>query len=112
MALTVDVDQVWEAGGKRYTTGTIATNNTTYAAGGLALPTKQEFGFRRQMDTLKIMGDDAAVTTAYVYQWDKSAHKLMFYVSHDTAGVTALPLDEEGADATGTRTLTYEASGW
>lgn len=112
MALSVTVSERWIAGGKRYSRGLIATNNTTYASGGLDLPTKEQFGFVRQMDTLKIMGEETASATAYVYGWDKSTHKLQFFVSHDTAGATALPLDEEGADATGTRTLLYEASGW
>jgi hypothetical protein len=112
MALSATVTERWMEGPKRYSRGEISTNNTTYAAGGLALPAKESFGFVRSIDTLQILGDDAANATAYVYSWDKSAGKLMFYVSHDTAGATALPLDEEGADATGTRTLTYIASGW
>lgn len=112
MALSATVQERWQYGTKRYSRGEIATNNTTYATGGLALPAKESFGFQRQMDSLVIMGEDTASATGYVYGWDKSANKLMFYVSHDTAGVTALPMDEEGADATGTRTLSYIACGW
>jgi len=112
MALSATVQERWISGNKRYSRGEISTGNTTYAAGGLALPAKESFGFQRQMDSLVIQGDDAANITAYVYSWDKSTNKLQMYVSHDTAGITALPMDEEGADATGTRTLTYVASGW
>lgn len=97
---------------KKIVYGTMLTNNTTYAAGGLALPAKEQFGFVRQMDSFKITGEDTASATQYLLSWDKSTNKLQFFVSHDTAGVTALPLDEEGADAVGTRTYTYEATGW
>ena len=112
MPLSITVDNRWISDRKRYSVGTLLTNNTTYAAGGLALPSKESFGFVRQMDSLVIFGEDTASTTQYVLQWDKSANKLQFYVSHDTAGITALPMDEEGADATGTRTYNYIASGW
>jgi len=115
MALSITVDRRYIVNGmpqKRVVEGTLLTNNTTYAAGGLALPAKESFGFVRSMDTLKITGEDSASATQYLLSWDKSINKLQFFVSHDTAGATALPLDEEGADATGTRTYTYEATGW
>jgi len=97
---------------KRWSEGVLSTNNTTYAAGGLALPAKETFGFVRSMDTLVIMGEETASATGYALSWDKSTNKLQFFVSHDTAGATALPMDEEGADATGTRTYNYVATGW
>ena len=112
MALTITIDERWIEGRKKWTRGTLLTNNTTYATGGLALPAKESFGFYRQMDSLVITGEDSASATGYMTSWDKSANKLMFYVSHDTALATALPMDEEGADALGTRTYTYIASGW
>lgn len=110
MALTVDIDEVWEDGAKRHTRGTISTNNTTYATGGLDLPTKQEFGFRRQIDSLVIQGNDAGATTHYLIAWDKSAHKLLFY--EEEAAAAGGPLLEEGAVALGSQTLTYHATGW
>jgi hypothetical protein len=97
---------------KRVTEGTLLTNNTTYATGGLALPAKEAFGMVRSLDSFQILGQDSGPATQYMYVWDKANAKLQMYVSHDTAGATALPLDEEGADATGTRTLRFVATGW
>ena len=50
MALTITIDERWIEGRKKWTRGTLLTNNTTYATGGLALPAKESFGFYRQMD--------------------------------------------------------------
>jgi hypothetical protein len=110
MALTCTVTERWMEGPKRYSRGTLLTNNTTYAGGGLDLPAKEQFGFARQMDTLVLMGDDAGTATAYVTSWDKSAHKLQFF--EEEAAAAGGPLLEKGAVALGNLTYQYIASGW
>jgi hypothetical protein len=100
-------------GVKKITRGTLALPGTdTYPTGGVPLPAKEQFGFIRQMDSLVLMGQAAAITS-YVEKWDKANHKLMLYVSHDTAGVTTLPMDEEdSAGVPGARTWDFVAEGW
>jgi hypothetical protein len=110
MALSITVTERWQSDNKRYSRGQIATNNTTYATGGLALPAKGQFGFQRQMDSLMITGESPGPTTQYLVTWDKTNNKLQFFEEEATAA--GGPLLEEGAVALGTRLYDYVASGW
>lgn len=100
-------------GRKRRITGTLALAGTdTYPTGGVPLPAIDKLGMKRQLDAFDITGNNDR-TTEYLYRWAKTAHKLLMYVSHDTAGVTTLPMDEEdAAGVPGPRTLNFVAEGW
>lgn len=85
----------------------------TYPTAGIPLPTIATFGFIRNMDNLVLWGQVGAAITGYSALVDKTAHKLQLFVSHDTAGVTTLPQDEEdAAGVPGARTWNFRAEGW
>jgi len=102
--------------GKKESEGllTLTGGADTYATGGVALPAKDKFGFLREMTSL-VLVEQGAPANSYGTAYVKTAHKLQLFVSHDTAGVTALPMDEEAAaalDAPTTRTWRFVALGW
>ena len=92
----------------------------TYPTAGIPLPTARTLGFVRNVSDFKITGQTADPTTYYLTAValsstvgpNTSIGDLQLFVSHDTAGATALPMDEEGADAPGPRTFFFEAHGW
>lgn len=95
-----------------YGTLTLTGGTDTYPTGGIPLPDRPFFGFTRQMDSLELQ-QEGGETTSYAPSYDKSAHKLMLFASHDTAGVTTLPMDEQDtAEAPGTRVWRFIATGW
>lgn len=93
--------------------GTMAIPGTdTYPAAGIPLPAFGKFGFVRDLRTLVLWGDNVQATQ-YLASVDKANNKLKLYVSHDTAGVTTLPMDEEDtAGVPGARTWNFRAEGW
>lgn len=97
----------------RVVEGTLAIPGTdTYPAAGIPLPTKEKFGFRREIRSLEMWGDNVQATM-YGWKYDKTNHKLLLYVSHDTAGATTLPMDEEdAAGVPGARTWNFRAEGF
>lgn len=100
-------------GTKKEVRGTMAIPGTdTYPTGGIPLPAIAKFGFYRQMDSLVLFGQASAITK-YGTSFDKTNHTLQLYVSHDTAGVTTLPQDEEDSSGVpGARTWDWVAKGW
>ena len=94
---------------KRVHYGVMSTNNTTYAAGGLALPTKTELGFVRSLDSFVVLGNLDGNATEYVWTWNKATGKLQAFISN---GASPALLAEGTAIATGTRTYQYVATGW
>lgn len=94
--------------------GTMAIPGTdTYPTGGIPLPTAATFGFLRGLRNLILWGQTGALITKYSVVVDKVANKLQLYVSHDTAGVTTLPQDEEdAAGVPGPRTWNFRAEGF
>lgn len=118
--ITVVVTERWIEGTKRHSRGTLTIAGTdTYPTGGIPLGTNkttaaQKFGMYRQLDVLDINGtNDATAATEYTYMYNPVTFALALYVSHDTAGVTTLPQDEEdAAGVPGARTVRYHAVGW
>jgi hypothetical protein len=97
---------------KSYGTLTFGDGSLTYPTAGVPLPAIGQFGFVSYMDSLEVFGNNAR-TSDFVYRYNKSANKLLMYCSHDTAGATALPLDEvANTYAPAARTLDFEAEGW
>jgi hypothetical protein len=110
--VTITIDRQDIAHKTRVVHGTMAIAGTdTYPAAGIPLPAIGVFGFKSYMESLVIYGQ-TVLTNAYMPFYNKAAHKLQLFVSHDTAGATALPMDEEGADAVGPRTYQFVATGW
>jgi len=94
---------------------TLTAGADTYPTGGIALPAISAFGFIRNMDNL-LLTEQGAPANSYKYEYDKANQKLQLFVSHDTAGVTTLPMDEEtdaeAIVAPTTRTYEFIATGW
>ena len=111
---TVTVTERWIEGKKRHSKGTLVLAGTdTYPTGGVPLPTAQTFGLVRNLDELRLTGQRSPTITGYVEKVDYPNNKLLLYVSHDTAGVTTLPMDEEDtAGVPGARTWDFVAVGW
>jgi hypothetical protein len=98
---------------EREVSGTLALPGTdTYPDAGIPLPSIAALGLRRNLKELRLTGKVTPENTEYLTRVDYANHKLLLYVSHDTAGATALPMDEEGADAPGPRTWNFVAVGW
>lgn len=82
----------------------------TYPTAGIPLPTKDKFGFSRVIEDLVIVGNNA-LTTDYMYRYNKAAHKLLMY--EEEAAAAGGPLLEcDVAEAPPARTLNYIAYGW
>ena len=111
--VTVVVTERGRLGKKRWSRGTITFGNgaLTYPSGGVPLPAIAQFGFDRQMDTLKVFGVNER-TTDYLVQFGPANRTLLMYVSHDTAGATTLPMDEDNTEAPAARTYSFYATGW
>src|SRR5437899_716698 len=90
---TITVQRKYMYGGRRCTSGTLALAGTnTYPTGGVPMPDKSLFGMYRELVNFRLDGVAGGSTTNWVERWDKTNAKLQFYVSHDTAGATTLPL--------------------
>lgn len=99
-------------GRERHVRGTMALPGTdTYPDEGIPLPAIARLGLRRNLKELRLL-QQSTEETLYGHAIDYANHKLLLFVSHDTAAVTALPMDEEGADAPGPRTFAFTAVGW
>lgn len=112
--ITIAITDRRVIGTKRRVVGTMTFGDgaLTYSTAGIPLPAASSFGMYRQLDTLKITGVNA-LTTDYLPSWVTASNKLQLWVSHDTAGVTTLPMDEAPASAApAARTYTFEAWGW
>jgi hypothetical protein len=113
-SFTVTIKEVKLMGRKRYVRGTLAFGNgtDTYPTGGIPLPSFTSFGFYRQMDSLDLGGVNG-LTTDFRPTPTADVSKLQLWVCHDTAGVTALPMDEApNTAAPAARTYSFEAWGW
>ncbi len=114
-AFAVTITEKWIEGRKRYTRGTLTLTGgaDTYPTGGIPLPAIANFGFVRQMDTLVPFGKLGSDVVNYAPTYDQVNHKLQLYSSHDTAGATTLPMDEQDtAEAPGTKSWYFLATGW
>jgi hypothetical protein len=112
--VTIVISEVRLMGRKRRVQGTLAFGDgaLTYSTAGIPMPAISSFGFYREMNELKIFGVNAR-TTEYLPSWVKATNTLQLWVSHDTAGVTTLPMDEApAAAAPAARTYDFEAWGW
>jgi len=110
---TVTISRRDIEGKRKKVTGSVVLAGTdTYPTGGIPLPAKEQFGFKRNMDNFIVVGQ-AGATTQYQWMYDRTNHKLQAFFGHDTAGVTTLPNDEaDVAEVPGARTLFFETSGW
>jgi len=110
---TLTLTKRYRKAGRKYAEGTLLLAGVdTYPTGGVPLPAKEKFGFIREFSGITLGGQVAAITS-YGEKYDRANHKLMLYVSHDTAGVTTLPMDEEdAAGVPGARTWDFVAWGW
>ena len=111
-SLTVSEKRI--SGGKRHVYGTLALAGTdTYPDGGVPLPTKDKFGFVRQIDTLHLFGVDATAgtTSDYMTRYDKTNHKLFLYEEEAVAAGGPL-LECDTAEVPGARTYNFHAIGW
>ncbi len=114
-AFAVTLAERWIEGKKRHTRGTLTLTggSDTYPTGGIPLPTLDKFGFIQRIDTLVVFGKLGSDTVNYAPTYDKVNHKLQLYSSHDTAGATTLPMDEQDtSEAPGTKSWYFEATGW
>lgn len=93
---------------------TLTGGSDTYSTGGMPLPAISSFGFVKRMDALIIYGGLGTETVSYEPRYTgSSTHKLQIYASHDTAGSTTLPMDEQDtSEAPGTRVWYFVAFGW
>lgn len=112
--VTITITEKRISGGKRHTWGTLliaATN--TYPDGGIPLPTKDKFGFVRQIDELHIFGVDPTTGTVsdYMVRYDKTNHKLFLYEEEGVAAGGPL-LECDTAEVPGARTYNFRAIGW
>lgn len=96
---------------KRHVRGTIAIAGVdTYPTGGIPLPVIGLFGMIRQLDELRVSGQ-AAATTQYVYQYDRTNHTLQLF--EEEAAAAGGPLLEcDTSEVPGARTLDFAAVGW
>ncbi len=111
--LTVVVTETKILGQKRRNRGTLTFGDgaKTYPTAGIPLPAISAFGFVRSMDTFDIVGLNER-TSEYLLRYGPANRTLLMYVSHDTAGVTTLPMDEDNTEAPAARTYTWVAEGW
>lgn len=111
--ITIAITEKGRTGKKRWSRGTITFGDgaLTTPAAGVPLPAIAQFGFARQLDTLQLFGINGK-TTDYLLRYDKTNHKLLMYVSHDTAGATKLPMDTDAAQAPASRAYNFYAMGW
>jgi hypothetical protein len=97
---------------KKLSIGTMAVAGAgpTYPTAGIPLPAISAFGFLQQMDSLKVFGNNAR-TVSYLFQYNKSAHKLLVYEEEGTAAGGPL-LEADTSEAPAAVTLDYEAVGF
>ena len=111
---TLTITKRWREGTVKKVIGTLALAGTdTYPDNGIPLPTKDKFGFVREMNSLVIFGVSPTQGTVsdYVYKYDKTNHKLFCY--EEEAAAAGGPLLEcDTAEVPGARTLDFEATGW
>jgi len=109
--ITIGITETHINGLKRHVRGTLAIAATdTYPTGGIPLPAIGVFGFIRQMDSLRIVGQVAA-TSQYLYTYDPTNHLLQVFEEEGAAAGGPL-LEADTSEAPGARTLLFEASGW
>jgi hypothetical protein len=109
---TVVVQSQSIEGKRKRVVGTLALAGTdTYPTGGVPLPTKDKFGFKRLIDAVEILGHNAGATTSYVFMYDPTNYKLQIY--EEEAAAAGGPLLEcDGAEVPGPRTFNFVARGW
>jgi len=111
---TLTITERFVRGVKKITHGTLALPGTdTYPNDGIPLPTKDKFGFIRQMDSLILFGVDptAGTVSEYHTRYDKTNHKLFLY--EEEAAAAGGPLLEcDTAEVPGARTWNFVAEGW
>lgn len=91
--------------------GTLALAGTdTYPTGGVPMPTFGNMGFSRNVDEIRLIGQ-AAATTQYLTEYDKTNNKMLFYEEEATAAGGPL-LEADAAEVPGPRTWDFEAQGW
>ena len=114
---TVVINKTLIKAGQREThcTLTYGDGALTYPTAGIPLPTAATLGMQRNIDNLIIVDSalNAATTTAYMYEWDKSNHLLKIYVDEDPAGVATAPFVEAATGVTpAASTLEIIVQGW
>jgi hypothetical protein len=112
--VTVVITDVRLMGRKRRVTGTIAFGDgaKTYPVGGVPLPSVGTFGFYRQMDTFKIIGNPGgAAALNFAMNFDTTNRKLQLYAETTVAANQPL-IEGTNALAPAAATYQFEAWGW
>ncbi len=113
---TVVINKTVIKGGQREThcTLTYGDGALTYPTAGIALPTAATLGMQRNIDNIIIVDSalDAATTTAYIYEWDKTNHLLKIYIDEDPAGTDAAMVEGSTSLAPAASTLELIVQGW
>src|SRR5262245_16683476 len=108
---TTTITERKHVGKEKMVRGTLALAGTdTYPTHGIPLPAISNFGFVRQINDLRIVGQ-ATATTQYLYMYDKTNHKLQVYEEEAAAAGGPL-LEADTMEVPGPRTLFFEALGW
>jgi hypothetical protein len=88
----------WRVGPKTFVLADITFGNATltYPSGGVPLPTKNYFGFKKEVQIGIVEGASA---NGFVYKYDRANHKIRIYNQGLTTGATAATTCANGAVA-------------
>lgn len=108
---TTSVTERWREGNKKYARGTLLLAGTdTYPTGGVPMPANGAFGFDRQTNDVRLIGQSGG-TTQYLTNYDPTNRKMLFYEEESVAAGGPL-LECDTAEVPGARTYHFIAVGW
>jgi hypothetical protein len=113
---TVVINKTLIKGGQRENQCTLTYGDgaLTYPTAGIPMPTVSSLGMQRHIDSIHIVssGLDAATTTAYRYQYDKTNHLLQIFIDEDPAGTDAAFVEGSSSLAPAASTLKIVVTGY
>jgi hypothetical protein len=111
LTLSIAYRDRWWDGRKYHVMGTLTFGDgaLTYSTGGIPLPAKEKFGFKRSMDSFEVFGVNG-LTTDYAVRFDKTNHKLQLFEEEAAAAGGPL-LEADTSEAPAARVYRFHAIG-
>ncbi len=114
---TVTINKTRQFGGRRQTDVTLAYGDgaDTYPTAGIPMPTVAQLGMKDHIDSVIIVSAslDAATTTSYQYQYDKTNHTMQIFCDEDPVAVNLAAFPEMvNTGAPAASTLEVTVTGW
>lgn len=111
---TVSVERKNSPGGtktKMYECKLTLATTGTYGSGGIPIPTRQQFGFVRNLDYINVL-DQLASSASMIVKYDKLAGTIRLYTTTASSGTSIAELATTITAGSGSFVIYVEAVGW